>query len=220
MTTSADPMSVIHNELAQMAARANENLDLTDAQRDVLRARVRVAVQDLLNALMIDTENDHNTRDTAARVAKMYVDEVFRGRYYPAPEITTFPNIDKNDDLYTLGPMVVRSACSHHLVPIEGKAWVALLPGEKLIGISKLSRITEWFMSRPQIQEEAVEQIANWLEEHLQPRGLMVVVKARHLCMSWRGVKEPESVMTNSSCRGEFRSNPSLKAEALRLMGV
>ncbi|MEY3753941.1 MAG: hypothetical protein RLY27_541, partial [Pseudomonadota bacterium] len=166
-------------------------------------------------------ESDHNTQDTARRVAKMFVREVFAGRYSEMPAITEFPNISRLDELMVIGPLTVRSACSHHLCPIVGKIWIGVLPNEKsnLIGLSKYARITEWIMGRPQIQEEAVIQLADILEDKIKPIGLAVVMDADHLCMQWRGVKDMDSKMLNSVMRGRFLEDTDLRREFLSLLG-
>jgi hypothetical protein len=112
-------------------------------------------MQEVLRALVIDTESDHNTNDTAKRVAKMFLNEVFHGRYVKMPPVTEFPNAERLNELMIVGPVKVRSACSHHLCPILGRVWIGVLPNEhsNLIGLSKYARICEWIMSRPQIQE-------------------------------------------------------------------
>jgi GTP cyclohydrolase I len=178
-------------------------------------------MQDVLESLVIDTESDHNTQDTARRVAKMFVREVFAGRYSEMPAITEFPNISRLDELMVIGPLTVRSACSHHLCPIVGKIWIGVLPNEKsnLIGLSKYARITEWIMGRPQIQEEAVIQLADILEDKIKPIGLAVVMDADHLCMQWRGVKDMDSKMLNSVMRGRFLEDTDLRREFLSLLG-
>lgn len=171
---------------------------------------------------MIDTDKDHNTADTARRVAKMFVTELFRGRYEPAPPVTEFPNVSRLNDVMLIGPITVRSACSHHLCPIVGKAWIGVLPNaaSNLIGLSKYARICDWVMSRPQIQEEAITQLADELERRVSPDGLAVVVEATHFCMHWRGVKDADSRMTNSVMRGAFLRDPALRREFLSLMRV
>ena len=118
------------------------------------------------SSLVIDTESDHNTRGTARRIARMYLSEVFRGRYGAKPDVTEFPNIERLNELIIVGPITVRSACSHHLCPILGKLWIGVLPNENtnLIGLSKYVRLTDWVMSRPQIQEEAVVRLADLLQ--------------------------------------------------------
>ncbi len=185
-----------------------------------LQAEVQENLQGVLDALVIDTASDHNTRDTAKRVAKMFVTEVFRGRYVPMPPVTEFPNIERLNELMIVGPVTVRSACSHHLCPIIGQVWVGVMPNEHsaLIGLSKYARLVEWVMARPQIQEEAVIQLADLLQEKMRPDGLAIVLKADHYCMQWRGVKDMDSKMVNSVMRGSFLKNPDLRREFLSLL--
>jgi GTP cyclohydrolase IA len=170
--------------------------------------------------LVIDTEHDHNTNETAKRVAKMFIQEVFAGRYAEQPDVTEFPNIERLNELMIVGPITVRSACSHHLCPIMGRVWIGVMPNEhsNLIGLSKYARLTEWIMNRPQIQEEAVTQLANILQEKVKPDGLAIVMEADHFCMVWRGVKDTESKMTNSVMRGSFLKDPNLRREFLSLL--
>lgn len=194
---------------------ANSNLSdfLSDDDRSLIEARVRTSVESLLDALLIDTENDPNTQDTAKRVAKMLVQEVFKGRYEPPPKITDFPNTEKLDQIYTVGPITVRSACSHHLVPILGQAWIGVIPGDRIIGLSKFNRLTEWVMARPQIQEEATQQLADEIEQRIYPQALAVVIKAEHMCMTWRGVRETSTSMITSVLRGAFRDDYKARQE-------
>ena len=156
-----------------------------DVELAELETEVAKRMQHVLEALVIDTESDHNTTGTARRVARMFLHEVFRGRYHPMPRVTEFPNAERLNELMIVGPITVRSACSHHLVPIIGKLWIGVLPSEqsKLVGLSKYSRIADWVMSRPQIQEEAVMQLADLLETRLRPEGLAIVLEADHFCM-------------------------------------
>lgn len=195
---------------------ANEFLpDMDDRQRARVRSDVEMAVNALLNALRIDWENDPNTKGTAERIARMYVDEVMKGRFHPRPKITVFPNTRKLDEMYTVGPITVRSMCSHHLVPIIGNAWIGVIPGDTLIGLSKFHRLTDWIMSRPQIQEEAAVQLADEIESLISPKGLAVVVKASHLCTTWRGVMDKGSQMTTSIMRGLMQHSPVSRTEFL-----
>ncbi len=174
----------------------------------------------MLESLVIDTESDHNTRNTARRVAKMFVREVFVGRYVPAPPVTEFPNVARLNELMIVGPVTVRSACSHHLCPIIGRVWVGVMPNEHsaLIGLSKYARLVEWVMTRPQIQEEAIAQLADLLQHKMRPDGLAIVMEADHYCMQWRGVKDMDSKMTNSIMRGSFLKDASLRREFLALL--
>ncbi len=200
---------------------ANDNIVdyIQESELDELQGEVADKLKEVLRSLVIDIENDHNTQETAQRVAKMFVREVFSGRYKEQPPVTDFPNVSQLDELMIVGPITVRSACSHHLVPIIGKVWVGVLPNEDsaLIGLSKYSRLVEWVMSRPQIQEEAIAQLADILEEKMHPKGLAIVMEADHLCMQWRGVKDMDSKMVNSVMRGAFLEDASLRREFLSL---
>jgi GTP cyclohydrolase I len=200
---------------------ANDNIAafLQGGELDLLQEEVARRAEHFLRGLVIDVDNDHNTVGTAKRIAKMYLREVFKGRYLPPPAITDFPNAKGLDEMYMTGPITVRSACSHHFVPIVGRCWIGIIPGERVIGLSKFNRIVEWVASRPQIQEELVMQIADFIEEQIQPKGLAVVVEATHLCMTWRGVREPmEAKMTTNVMRGAFRDKPEARAEFMTLV--
>ncbi len=170
--------------------------------------------------MVIDIEADHNTRNTGKRVAKMYINEVFGGRFGAMPGLTEFPNDKRLNELIIIGPITVRSACSHHLCPIMGRLWIGVMPNENtnLIGLSKYTRVTEWIMSRPQIQEESVVQLADLLETKMKPDGLAVIMEADHFCMQWRGVKDNDSMMTSSVMRGVFLRDEALRREFLALM--
>jgi GTP cyclohydrolase I len=174
----------------------------------------------VLDSLVIDTAHDHNTADTARRVAKMYVNEAFRGRYVRAPAITEFPNARRLNELMIVGPITVRSACSHHFCPVIGQLWIGVLPNEhtNVIGLSKYARLAEWIMGRPQIQEEAVVQLADLIQAKTRPDGLAVVMQATHYCMAWRGVKDMDSKMINSVMRGVFLKDATLRREFLALI--
>ena len=200
---------------------ANDNIAdyLEDGDLEAIEGEVAAKAQEMLRALVIDVEHDHNTRDTGRRLAKMFVRELFAGRYQQAPAVTEFPNAERLNELMIVGPLRVRSACSHHLCPIMGRVWVGVLPNadSNLIGLSKYARLIDWIMSRPQIQEEAVSQIADLLEQRLKPDGVAVVMEADHYCMHWRGVKDDGSKMINSVMRGRFLTDPSLRKEFLSL---
>lgn len=208
------------NNSDSVSFHANDSVEqfLESGDIDVIQNEAQIHVQNLLEALIIDTENDHNTQDTAKRVAKMLVREIFVGRYEPMPKVTAFPNAKEYDQMYVSGPIKIRSTCAHHLMPILGKCWVGIKPGAKVIGLSKFNRMVDWISSRPQIQEEMTEQIADIIEEYTEPAGVAVVIKAEHLCMTHRGVREHESDMTTSVMRGEFRTDSTLRNEFLNLM--
>lgn len=201
---------------------ANDNISeyIEPGELEEIQAEVAAGLHDVLKALVIDIDSDHNTQETARRVAKMFVREVFVGRYMPAPTVTEFPNVARLNELMIVGPVTVRSACSHHLCPIIGRVWVGVMPNEssELIGLSKYARLVEWVMARPQIQEEAIAQLAELLQEKMRPDGLAIVMEADHFCMQWRGVKDMDSKMTNSVMRGSFLKDASLRREFLALL--
>ena len=209
-------------KLTSTPFHANDNIHTifaSEQEKIDLQAEVANRVEHLLRGLLIDVDNDHNTEGTAKRVAKMYLQEVFKGRYQPPPSVTDFPNAKQLDEMYMSGPITIRSACSHHLVPIVGRAWIGIVPGDRVIGLSKFNRIVEWVASRPQIQEELVMQVADFIEEQIAPKGLAVVIEATHLCMTWRGVREPMSAkMTTSVMRGVLRDDEKARAEFMALV--
>jgi GTP cyclohydrolase IA len=214
----------IRNRLLASKTRhhANDNISafIEAGELDELISEVEAKMRDVLHSLVIDTVHDHNTQDTGRRVAKMFINEVFRGRYTPMPPVTEFPNASHLNELMIIGPITVRSACSHHLCPIMGRVWIGVMPNEhsNLIGLSKYARIADWIMSRPQIQEEAVVQLANALQEKMQPDGLAVVMEADHFCMHWRGVKDIGAKMINSVMHGSFLKDANLRREFLSLI--
>ena len=200
---------------------ANANQHTNDIDQRCMEEDVEDACHDLLAALGINTASDHNTKGTAKRMAKMYCREACRGRYEPAPMVTTFPNVHKLDELVMTGPITVRSLCSHHFCPILGQAWIGVIYGERLAGLSKFNRIVDWYASRPQIQEELVVQIADFVETTLHPKALGVVLTCQHTCMTWRGVKEHSSaLMTTTVMRGAFREKPEARAEFMATLAL
>ena len=229
MTTGDDssgtPVSMKIRErllAARKRFNANDNIAafIEPGELELLLDEVADKMVGVLGSLVIDTERDHNTQNTARRVAKMYVNEVFNGRYVAAPRITEFPNAEHLNELMIVGPITVRSACSHHFCPVIGKIWIGIMPNEhtNVIGLSKYARLAEWVMGRPQIQEEAVVQLADLIQEKTQPDGLAIVMEASHYCMAWRGVKDMDSKMINSVMRGVFLKDPNLRREFLSLI--
>ena len=219
------PVSVKIRERLALAHKrfyANDNIAdfVQPGELELLLDEVEIKMQGVLDSLVIDTAGDHNTGNTARRVAKMYLNEVFRGRYVQAPAITEFPNAEHLNELMIVGPITVRSACSHHFCPVIGKIWIGVMPNEhtNVIGLSKYARLAEWVMGRPQIQEEAVVQLADLIMEKTQPDGLAIVMEASHYCMAWRGVKDMDSKMINSVMRGVFLKDSTLRREFLALI--
>jgi GTP cyclohydrolase I len=219
------PVSVkIRERLMASRQRFHANDNIADfiepGELEKILDEVEDKMKGVLSSLVIDTDNDHNTSDTARRVAKMYVQEVFRGRFVKPPVITEFPNVEHLNELMIVGPITVRSACSHHFCPVIGKIWIGVLPNKNtnVIGLSKYARLAEWVMGRPQIQEEAVVQLADLIQAKTQPDGLALVMEATHYCMAWRGVKDMDSRMINSVMRGAFLKDPDLRREFLSLI--
>ena len=225
VTDEGTPVSVKIRErlvLARKRFNANDNIAefIEPGELECLLDEVEGKMQGVLDSLVIDTAGDHNTKNTARRVAKMYVKEVFNGRYVAPPRITEFPNAEHLNELMIVGPITVRSACSHHFCPVIGKIWIGIMPNEhtNVIGLSKYARLAEWVMGRPQIQEEAVVQLADLIMEKTQPDGLAIVMEASHYCMAWRGVKDLDSKMINSVMRGVFLKDSTLRREFLALI--
>ncbi len=219
------PVSVkIRERLLAARHRFHSNANIADfiepGELDQLLDEVEAKMKGVLDSMVIDTHGDHNTNNTARRVAKMYLREVFKGRYVHVPTITEFPNAEHLNELMIVGPITVRSACSHHFCPVIGKIWIGVMPNDhtNVIGLSKYARLAEWVMGRPKIQEEAVVQLADLIQEKTQPDGLAIVMQASHYCMAWRGVKDMDSKMINSVMRGVFLKDPNLRREFLSLI--
>jgi GTP cyclohydrolase I len=201
--------------------RANEALDLplSEAAEAMMIAAASQKIAELLEILHIDHANDHNTRETPDRVARMYVRELLRGRFAPPPKITEFDNVEGCEQLIVTGPIEVRSLCAHHLMPIVGEAFIGIQPSAegKIIGLSKYDRIVDHFAARFQIQEELVSQIASFILDQTRPKGVAVRISAAHLCKTHRGVKATgASRMVNTVWLGSFLEDPALKQEFLQ----
>lgn len=198
----------------------NDNISefIDDGDLDLLIEEVAGKFQEVLNSLIIDTENDHNTKETANRVARMFITETLSGRYNPKPKITAFPNHLEYDQLYVTGPISIRSVCAHHFQNIVGRCWIGVWPGQKVIGLSKFNRLVDWIASRPTIQEEMTIQIGEEVQQATEADAVAVIVKATHHCMTMRGVKEHESDMTTSIMKGKFQDDPSLKNEFFQIL--
>jgi GTP cyclohydrolase I len=186
-------------------ARERREVDLAAAQR---------AAHDLLDALGVDV-TDESVRDTPRRVARMYAELLTPAPFSP----TTFPNDGGYDELVVATQIPFHSLCEHHLLPFVGVAHVGYLPGECIIGLSKLARVVELFARRLQVQERLTTQVARWLDDHLQPKGVGVVIEAEHLCMSLRGVQKPGARTVTSALHGLVRDDPRTRQEFLSLTG-
>jgi GTP cyclohydrolase I len=194
-----------------MALRDNRHAALGE-RGEVDLDRAADGVQELLLALGIDTEAE-GLRDTPLRVAKAYA-ELLTPQPFTA---TTFPNEEGYDELVVARAIPFHSLCEHHLIPFVGVAHVAYLPGERIVGLSKLARVVEHFARRLQVQERMTVQIADWLEGELSPKGVGVVLDAEHFCMTIRGVQKPGARTTTSALRGRVREDERTRAEFLAL---
>lgn len=217
MEDQGKPLSeVIRSRILSAGVRFHSNDNISDYinenELDGLVDEVADKFQSVLSSLVIDTVNDHNTQDTARRVAKMFIKETFSGRYRPVPKVTAFPNMGYKS-LYTTGPISIRSTCAHHFQNIVGRCWVGIVPEQEVIGLSKFNRIVHHICERPQIQEEMTTQIADALKKYAKTEHIAVLVKAEHHCMTQRGVREHESDMTTSIMLGAFDKHPPLKKE-------
>jgi GTP cyclohydrolase IA len=214
-------MMNFHTRDLNLARLCNETLDqpLMEGEREAMIAAAVHKLEELFDILRIDHRNDHNTRETPQRVAKMYVEEILAGRYSAPPKITEFDNAQAYDQLIVTGPIELRSMCAHHLMPIYGAAYVGILPAAdgKIIGLSKYDRIVEYFAARLQIQEELVKQIGQYIMEMTAPRGLAVRISAVHMCKTQRGVRASHrSRMVNTYYWGEMAQDAELKREFLQ----
>ena len=198
-----------------MPGIANQNSIKSDDQLQYIQKVVENHFSVILEVLGFNKTLDQNLKETPKRVAKMYVKELLRGCYEPEPRITIFDNKNKINSMVVLGPIRVNSLCSHHFVPFIGNAYVGYIPNKKITGISKLARIVDWFSRRPQIQEELTEQIANFVQDKLKPKGCGVWIKAQHGCMQIRGIQEPNAWMITTSLKGVFLNQQETKEEFL-----
>jgi GTP cyclohydrolase IA len=192
---------------------------LNGAERSLMRFAAAQKIGELFEVLGIDYLNDHNTRDTPTRVAKMYVEEIMRGRYTEPPTVTEFENVGHCDQLIVTGPIDVRSTCAHHLMPIYGSAYIGILPAAdgNIIGLSKYDRIVDYFSARLQIQEELVKQIGAFIMERTKPRGLAVRISAVHMCKSQRGVRASHaSRMVTTEFYGDMLTDKTTRSEFLQ----
>ena len=207
---------IIRMRLKEAGVRYNSNDNISEyvkeGELEKLQQEVQDQFQSVLDSLVIDTKNDHNTQETAKRVAKMYVQEIFGGRFQPTPRVTAFPNMGYKS-MYTSGPISIRSTCAHHFQNIVGKCWVGIIPEDEVIGLSKFNRLVHHIAERPQIQEEMTSAIADRLSLFAKTPHVAVIVKAEHHCMTHRGVREHESDMTTAVMKGAFLDEPPVKQE-------
>jgi GTP cyclohydrolase IA len=193
-----------HPEVSVHGSARARAIDLPAAER---------AAADLLAALGADVGSEH-LRETPRRVAKAYAELLTPVAF----QATTFPNDGGYDELVVVRDIPFQSLCAHHLLPFHGTAHIAYLPGDRIIGLSKLGRVVDLFARDLQVQERLTTQVADWLEERLAPRGVGVIVQAEHLCMSLRGVQKPGALTITSALRGTVKEDPATRQEVLSLV--
>lgn len=180
----------------------SEGFQMSKEQR-VRAGRIARHFSQIMEILGLDLSDPH-LRDTPARVGRMYL-EIFRGlEEERAPAITTFPNAENYSNMIMVKDIEFYSVCAHHMIPFFGKAHVAYIPDQRIVGLSKIPRVVDFYARRPQLQERLTEQVIDFLVEKLAPQGAIVVMEARHLCMEMRGVEKPGAYTTTSALRGCF----------------
>ena len=200
---------------AKASYKASDNISkyIKEGELPLLVDEVQAAFEDVLNSLIIDTDNDNNSRDTARRLAKMYVNELMAGRYQPRPKVTAFPNTghDRFEGMLTVKAELV-SMCSHHHQPVRGLAIIGLIPTGEVIGLSKYVRIAQWCARRGQLQEELCNQIAKEIMKSTDTENVGVYIEATHGCMENRGVSAHSSLTQTTVVHGLFH-NDAVKSE-------
>jgi GTP cyclohydrolase IA len=207
-------MSTFRDDL-DLAMDTRPHLQVIQGRAAIDPVAAELAVTDLLVALGQNPDDEH-LADTPRRVAAAY-QELLTPRSF---DLTTFPNDEGYDELVLARDIPFHSLCQHHLLPFKGVAHVGYLPGERILGLSKLARVVELFARDLQVQERLTKQVADWLEEHLAPKGVGVVLEAEHLCMSLRGVQASGSRTVTSALHGLLREDPRSRAEFFSLAGV
>tara|TARA_X000001382_G_scaffold128108_1_gene117085 strand:- start:952 stop:1587 length:636 start_codon:yes stop_codon:yes gene_type:complete len=198
--------------MSELLQYANGNLPRTEDEKEAIIEKAAAAYEKYMDALGFDWRNDPNSADTPRRVAKAFVNDLAEGCYSLPPKITAFDNVDKYDGLVFQGNIKVNSFCSHHHLPFIGQAHVSYIPGKdgKVIGLSKINRIVEWFSRRPQVQENLTMQIHNYMNEVCKDnKGIAVLVSANHTCAGLRGVKH-DSIMKTARMSGAFLDKTDL----------
>jgi GTP cyclohydrolase I len=194
---------------------SGRNLPLTEKEKQKVIDKASKTFGKYLTELGLDWRNDPNMIDSPKRITKAYVNEFFQGMYASDPHITAFNNVDKYDGMVFSGDIKINSICSHHFAPIFGKAHIAYIPSPtgKIIGLSKLNRVVEYFARRPQVQENLTMMVHKYLDETIEKNtGVAVLIEANHYCTCGRGVRQ-DSVMKTSKLSGSFLSKPEVREE-------
>lgn len=188
------------------------NIVLAEDQKEGMKQKLEDVFVSMLHVMGFNPENPH-LKDTPKRMAKMYIDEIFAGCYTNPPVLTKFPVEKPISNMIFIGNIDVFSVCSHHFKSFTGKAHIAYIPKDNIIGISKFARVVDWFARRPQVQETLTDDIADFLYDYIQPIGLGISICAVHDCMRVRGVQQCNSKMITTSLRGDFLTNKTMVEE-------
>lgn len=193
-----------------MLVKSNENLTIDSGEKSRRIKEAAFHYGKFLESLGFDYKKDPQTMDTPKRVAKAWVEDLIKGSLTEAPKITTFPNEDYYDGIVIQTGIKVNSMCAHHNLPFFGYAAIAYLPESRVIGLSKLNRIVDWFSRRPQMQESLTQQIHSYLSDILKCQHIAVSISSHHLCCGMRGVTHPDSIMTTNKFSGRFLEKDNL----------
>lgn len=200
---------------------AGDNISeyVSDEDRDALIDEATVKLESVLDSFLIDRQNDPNSKDTGRRIAKMYINELFSGRYEQKPPVTAFPNIEDEDryDGILITKAEIKSVCSHHHQPVTGVCWIGLIPSTHVIGLSKYARLAQWHARRGTLQEELTRRISDEIKADTKSKDVAVIISATHGCCSNRGIMAHDSTTITSVLSGQF-FNPSVKEEFHRLI--
>lgn len=196
-----------------MLTKANGSLSISQEEKNLRIKKAAYHYGKFLESLGFDYKSDSQTVDTPMRVAKSWANDLIKGSLTEAPNVTTFPNEEAYDGIVIQTGIKVNSLCAHHNLPFFGFAAIAYLPGQKVIGLSKLNRIVDWFSRRPQMQESLTQQIHTYLTEKLQCGHIAVSISSHHLCCGIRGITHPDSLMTTNKFSGRFLEKDNLVRE-------
>ena len=222
MSSLSKEAALVHEALVARGLETPLRPPVREMDNETRKRLISGHMTEIMQLLNLDLSDD-SLMETPHRIAKMYVDEIFSGLDYANfPKITVIENKMKVDEMVTVRDITLTSTCEHHFVTIDGKATVAYIPKESVIGLSKINRIVQFFAQRPQVQERLTGQIADTLVEQLNPQGVCVVLEAEHMCMSMRGVKKPGSSTVTSAVRGTLAGSSdaarAARSEAMSLI--
>ena len=219
MPSLSKEAALVHEALVARGLETPLRPPVHEMDNETRKSLIAGHMTEIMQLLNLDLADD-SLMETPHRIAKMYVDEIFSGLDYANfPKITLIENKMKVDEMVTVRDITLTSTCEHHFVTIDGKATVAYIPKDSVLGLSKINRIVQFFAPRPQVQERLTVQIRDCIQEVLNPMGVAVVIEASHTCMQMRGVQKQNSVTTTSAFTGVFLSQHRTREEFISLIG-